>query len=198
MKSTRFLAGAALILALSSCGSPSPTAVDIVTSLAPAVGDTFTDPEGAYTMTVGRDWTKTVGAGDVEGLGKVLADYAEYWLIPAPSSGFATSLNVVTLPPLGIELADFVAGSGRAVENMDGDLKAVQTTMVEGANGSQMGYVEYSGVATGREADGPLHYLVMISLRDHGMAVVTLQADEASFEQQRRAAMPYMLTLQAT
>jgi hypothetical protein len=202
MAPTRFLVGAALAAALSSCGSASTTAVQVVSTQAntttpadssvknsddAAVGDLFTDPQGTYTMTISRDWTDASGTAIKE---------VEAWLIAPPSNGFAPNVNVLTQVRRGTDLDKYMDENVRAIGVMG--WKVLRHSKVAGANGYQLGLMEFSGAMNGQEDDRVLHFLAIFDVRDDQVVLATLTAEEDSFEQQRQTAEPFMLTLQAT
>ena len=202
MAPTRFLVGAALTVALSSCGSASTTAVRVVSTQAAAtttahssvtrsddavVGDLFTDPQGTYTMTISRDWTDASGTAVKE---------VEAWLIAPPSDGFQPNVNVLTQISRGTDLDKYMDENIRAIGAMG--WKVLQHNKVAGAHGYQLGLLEFSGVMNGQADDRVLRFLAIFDVRNDQVVLATLTAEEGSFEELRRTTEPYMLTLQAT
>lgn len=177
------------LLAASGCGgdgqasSSAPEAA--LPTASPSVGDElFTDPQGAYTITIGSDWDQMPGAFVKE---------VELWSIGLATDGMAPNVNVLTQDSLGADLDDYLDLS---VENM-GPLELIDRSTVRGPDGDELGLMEYSGVVPGGP-DRPLHFLATIDVRDGVAVVATLTTSPDEFDDYREAIEPYLLTLQAT
>jgi hypothetical protein len=145
-----------------------------------ALGDTFVDPQGTYTITIGDDWTPQSGT---------LVKEIEVWSV-ASSSGFAANVNVLTQSAPGMDLQRYMDVSA---QNM-GDLKLVDQELIDGTNGNRLGLIEYAGVMS----DRPLHFLATFDIQNDQAVVATFTADETAFASLRPTIEPFLRTLQGT
>ena len=182
--------GAMALLVASGCrgGGPASSSATEAASptTSPPVGDeVFADPQGSYTITIHSDWDETP---------RMFVQEIESWAIDARTDDFAPNVNVLTQDSLGADLDEYLAFS---VENM-GTLDLINQTTVVGANGNELGLLEYSGVVPGGAADRPLHFLAAIDVRAGVAVVATLTTAPDEFDDYRDEIEPYLLTLQGT
>ena len=144
--------------------------------------DTFHDPQGTYTMRIDPSWVEQPGA---------VVKEVEAWTVGPVRDHFAANVNVLTQQVPDLDLAGYMKVSG---EHMGG-LTLIDSKVVKGTNGNELGVLEYSAPPTqGRS----LHFVVAVAVT-HGQAVVaTLTAEEDQFAALRDKTEPYLLTLQPT
>jgi hypothetical protein len=144
-----------------------------------ATGVTFDDPQGTYTMRIDPSWVAQPG---------VVVKEVEDWTVGPTTNGFAPNVNVLTQDAPGLDLAGYMK-FGR--EHM-GALKLIDSKIVNGANGNELGLLEYSAPAS----MGKLHFLATMAVTNGQAVVATLSAEEDQFAALRDATEPYLLTLQ--
>lgn len=182
--------GAMALLMASGCGngeSPSDSPTDTATAITttPVDDESFTDPQGSYTITIDGNWSVLPGTFVRE---------IEAWAVAAPVEGFTSNLNVLTQDTLGADLDEYLTLS---VENLGG-LELIDVTTVTGVKGNELGLLEYSGVLPGAPSDQPLHFLATVDVRDGVAVVATLTTTPEAFARLRPEIEPFLLTLQAT
>ena len=165
-------------------GAPSGTTSEFSTA-GTVDGDVFVDPQGTYTMTISRDWSRMSGAA---------ADDIEFWALDASQVGFTDNVNVLTQDAPDMDLDDYMDISA---ENMGG-LELLDRYSVVGANGNELGVLESQGTPFGAATDTPIHFLTVVDVLDEVAIVATMSAGLDTFEARRATVEPYLLTLQAT
>jgi hypothetical protein len=149
-------------------------------------GKLFTDPQGVYTLTIGKKWVpyKDKSKGDV-------------WFIDAPDGDFRPNVNVVTEdltgPAQGISLETYMQLSAANLKKA-GYTIARQGT-VRGTNSAHLGAIEYTGDPLKRNKT--IRFLAVVDISQTEAAVVTLSSDPKAYTQHRIAAQPYMVTIKA-
>jgi hypothetical protein len=163
----------------------SASAVPVPGPTAPA-GTVYTDPKGLYDITIDKRWVpyKDFSKGPI-------------WYIDAPDDGWRPLVNVVTEPLTGqaegISLETYLRLSERNL--VKGGFTIVKRGSLRGTRANRLGAIEYAGGKGTKNA--PLRFLVIIDVSRTNAAVVTMTATQKTFKQQRAAAQPYMITVQA-
>lgn len=153
----------------------------------PLDGESFADPQGKYTMTLGPLWVTRTGL--------VGASETEAWLIAPADHGFAPNVNVATEPAPGLDLAGYLALSVKQGPQILSQFHAVGVHTITGTYGQALGAVEY----TASSSAGPFHFFAVVTLHNGQAVVATLTApDDASFAALRKQVEPYFDTLRAT
>ena len=148
-------------------------------------GKLFLDPQGTYEIRISPDWQETT---------RGVVKEAEAWTIGAPSEGFQASVNVLTQPAPGNDLAVYLDTTIRNI----GTYTVVRQIQIVGVNGNALGLFEFKGVPPGSPSDRPLHFLATVDVRSGHAVVATLATTEASFDELRSTVEPYLRSLQAT
>ncbi len=164
----------------STTGSTLPAGHDVAVP-----GTRFVDPQGTYTMQVDPGWTQRSATFVAE---------VEVWLVGGPQNGFASNVNVLTQSAPGVDLAQYLALSVRNGPSIIDGFRIAHTETVTGAYGQQLGKIEYTARAGGRQ----LHFLAVIALRNGRAIVATLTAPEATYASVHTRVEPYLETLQVT
>ena len=149
----------------------------------PTIGgaEVFVDPEGTYSIEISPEWTEVSGA---------TIDGVEAWRIGVGTAEFQDNVNVLTQTTPGADLESYLEAS---IEQL-GDLQLINSTVTTGANGNELGLVEYAGMVP--TAPIPVHALASVMVADGKAVVATLTADESTFAEARTVAEDYLLTLQ--
>jgi hypothetical protein len=150
---------------------------------AAAHGETFADPEGRFAMTVGDDW-KAVP----------FADGVTVWQVGAVTHRFAPTVNVVTADSQENDLQRYLDLMVAGIRDAGLNPKGLTERVVDGAGGTKLGLLDYSGTQAGRE----LHFLQAVAMKPGAKGVTaTLTTTVDSFARIRAGVEPYLLTLQA-
>ena len=147
-------------------------------------GGLFRDPQGTYTMVIGRGW-RAIREG--------IPDGVEAWVIGDAENGFAPNVNVLTQASGDASLDDYLGMSEAQGRSLLQDYETKATDVVRGPSGEALGVFEYTATQ-GR----PLHFLAVIALHGGRAVVATLTAPGSSFGSYRSAAEPFMRTLDTT
>jgi hypothetical protein len=176
------------VLLVAGCGGDSAStttsdAAPVAASLPVPSGSKYTDPETTYTMIINPAWVERAG---------LTAEGVETWEVEGAKDGFAPNVNVLTEDAPGMDLAKFMSQS----DDLSG-MHVIQKATIKGANGNELGLVEYTGTVANGSASRPLHFLGVVDVHDGKAIVATLTVDESSFAAERAKVEPYMRTLQA-
>ena len=156
-------------------GAADPTTPATPTTLA---GEVFVDPQGTYTMTIAPDWSEITDRPAPE---------VEAWRVAGEQDGFVANVNVLSQQVDGLDLERYLELSA---ENI-GDFEQTGSEIVTGANGNQLGVLEYQAT------DSDIHYLGVVSVENDVAVVATLSAvDAEQLAELRPRVEPYLLTLQ--
>jgi hypothetical protein len=148
-------------------------------------GNSFTDPQGTYTMSIGPEWTD---------LPSTMVAEVETWAVGDPDAGFTPNVNVLTQDAPGMDREEYMELSVASLESIDAEL--VEHAFVTGPNGGSLGLMEYIAQPPG--VSGDLHFIAVFDLRDGTAIVATYTASLERFDELRAAVEPYLLTLEAT
>jgi hypothetical protein len=157
-----------------------PVAADPVPGPTAPPGKVFTDPKGAYSMTLNKRWVpiKDESKGPM-------------WYIGTPDNTYRPLVNIVTEPLIGpnegIGLKTYMQLSAKNLQKAK--FTVVKQGALRGVNADQLGAIEYT--------KGALRFLVLIDVSRTNAAVVTMTSTPRTFKQQRAAAQPYMATIKA-
>ena len=186
--------GLALLIAACSASPPqqteqlgtgsSQTSDDVV----PVSGEAFSDPQGAYTVRIGKDWGPLPGT---------FVDEIETWSVAEPADGFGANVNVLTQAAPGMDLSSYLDLTVDSIDTID-ELTLIEASIVEGANGNQLGLIEYEGVVPGTPPGQSLSFLATFDVRDGTAVVATLTALPSNFESLRSEIEPLLMSLQRT
>ena len=184
-------AAVAVVALLAAAGCSERTAVRAVSSdrnvggAAPDGAETFTDPQGTYTLRVDPAWATLPGAFVKE---------VEAWSIGIVDEGFTANVNVLTQETTVDDLDAYIDLS----LNSMGSFVLVTHDVFTDTDGHRLGEIEFTGVVPMSGVDRPLHFLTYFDFKDGQAVVVTLSTSEATFEQARTQAEPYLRTLRET
>jgi hypothetical protein len=142
------------------------------------VGTEFSDPQGAYTIVVDPTWQS------------VPFEDKAMWLVGKDIGEFAPNLSVTVGDSDVPDVATYVADAARSA----GKMRYVDSALVAGPDGRDLGVVEYSIVQGG---DREVRFLAYIDLVGDNLVIAGLGVSAASFEQVRALVEPYMQTLKA-
>lgn len=159
-----------------AAAAPAPTTT-------PLPGETFTDPEGDYTLLISPDWAEAFQLSPTKGI--------EVWKVAPVVDGFGANVNVLTQPAGGKDLQGYLDANEKAM----GSMTVIDVRTVD-AGGTELGVFEYSGTPPG--ADRDLHFLSVISVADGTAVLATLTATEDAFTTLRPTVERYLLTLRRT
>lgn len=180
----RILAACLCLLGLVACGNSDSNDDSGSTTPDPAEGETFTDPQGSYVLTVAEDW-RSVTARDPE---------TEGWAVAPKRNGFTPNVSVIAISDPEATTVD-----GLMDLSLEG-LKAIQgfelleRSVVVGAKGQELGVLSYSA----SPGAAPIFFLSYTVLRSDKVVIATLTATATTFEKLRQQVEPYLLTLEAT
>jgi hypothetical protein len=151
-----------------------------------AVGTTFADPEGAYSITVPDEWVATHGA---------FAQGVESWFTGPAQDGFRPNVNVLVQVVGEMDLYAYGVLSTEGAPTLIAEYELVDSRTEIGEGGTELGVMEYRGrVAAG----GPLGFLAVYAISEENAIVATLTASMDTYAAQRDAWLPYLLTLEPT
>ena len=149
-------------------------------------GDLFADPEGAYQMTIPRDWQASHGS---------LAQGIEVWFTAPLADGFRPNVNVLTQAIGELSLDEYTQLSLDNAPSFIGKFELVDSRTEFGAHGTELAVSEYRGT-TG--VNRLLSFVAVWTVHDGQAIVATLTSTPETYEAQREAWLPYLLTLSPT
>ena len=180
-----------VVALLAAAGCSERAAVHAVSSdrsvgaSAPDGAESFADPQGTYTLQVDPAWATLPGAFVKE---------VEAWSIGIVDEGFTANVNVLTQETTVDDLEAYIDLS----LNSMGSFVLVTNDVFTDTDGHRLGEIEFTGVVPMSGIDRPLHFLTYFDFKDGQAVVVTLSTSEATFEQARQQAEPYLRTLRET
>ncbi|MDQ1295095.1 MAG: hypothetical protein QG608_2980 [Actinomycetota bacterium] len=166
-------------------GSMSPSAVGRAGAEAVSQGSRFVDPQGGYSIYIGKTWAPMLAARSKD---------AMMWSLDSSDGGAVPGVNVFSEETDGKDLDDYLQLSAK---NMTA-LKLRKRETVRTADGGVLGVLEYSGSLTGRKNDREYHFLGVVDVVGERAVVATLAAYEEDFADLRARTEPYLLTLKGS
>ena len=151
-----------------------------------AVGTTFVDPEGAYSITVPDEWVANHGA---------FAEGVESWFTGPAEGGFRPNVKVLTHVVGDMDIDAYGELSIEGAPTLITEFELVDSRTEIGEGGTELGVMEYRGRVA---ADGPLGFLAVYAISEENAIVATLTASVDIYAAQRDAWLPYLLTLEPT
>ena len=151
-----------------------------------AVGTTFVDPEGAYSITVPDEWVANHGA---------FAEGVESWFTGPAEGGFRPNVKVLTHVVGDMDLDAYGDLSIEGAPTLIAEFELVDSRTELGEGGTELGVMEYRGRVA---ADGPLGFLAVYAITEEKAIVATLRASLGTYAAQRDVWLPYLLTLEPT
>jgi hypothetical protein len=144
----------------------------------------FTDPEGHYRISVADNWEPNHGA---------FAEGIEVWYTGPLEDDFQPNVNVLTQAVGAMTLEEYTQLSLETAPSIVQDFELLETHAEVGVNGTELVVFEYKGEVG---ASGALQFLAVWTVHDGKAIVATLTAKPATYQAQREAALPYLLTLE--
>lgn len=187
MQRFRILAPALIgAMLIAGCGGGTTTTKTTATGSSistPTDGTVFTDPAGAYSLTVGPDWQDAN------------AQAARVWFLPQGSTEFKDNVNVlVETVPSGIDLKQYTDISLKSAPKIIPDIKVLSNEQITLASGKPGTRLRFTGTTSGRTMD----FLQIYSVETGKRAVVlTLTAPAERIDGDIAAAEQYMRTIEA-
>lgn len=149
-------------------------------------GETFLDPEGDYRMTVSSNWEANHGT---------VAAGIELWFTGPPDGPFRPNINVLTQAVGAMDLETYTRMSLDNAPAFVSEFELVGTKTQTGATGTELAVSEYRGKVG---ASSLFHFLAVWTVSDGQAIVVTLTAPPETYASQRKAWLPYLLTIEPT
>jgi len=144
----------------------------------------FVDPQEQYAIELDPEWEQ--GPDVISGV--------ESFLVAEPEGGFGPNLNVVAaLDAPGVDEQGYVDAFIGNIDQFAPGAEVLDSGVVEGSDGRELGFVEYLADFGGPE---DLHFLAIVDVADGGSASATLTAPPDRFDAIRADVEPYMLTIQ--
>lgn len=164
-----------------SGGSTTTTTTTTTTAVAAttAAGDEFRDPQGVYTMTVPRGWTRLPG---------VIAQEIEAWSVAQMVDGFGPNVNVLHQEFLGATPSEYIEYSEGGGEAITIDSASI-VTLAPGVDGARM------LMSQSIDDQSVLKSLAIAVTRHNTAVLATLTAPEAHFDRLVRQVEPFLRTL---
>jgi len=164
--------------AASSSAPPAPPA-------APA-GTKFKGPKGAYTLVLGKGWTRITNS---------TAKGTDTWGVAPASGGYKPIVYATSEGAQGLDLPGYLDAALQTMKKMKINLISRKT--VVGTNGRTLGMLELAGPITAGSRTFKIHFLAVIDLNNDQAVMVTLASTEPVFSKTRAKVEPFLMTVNA-
>lgn len=173
------------VLVIGGCGGSSTettASTPTTTAVAPADATPYTDPDGAFAISVNPDWEE-----------REIPQAAVAWILPQGTSEFADNINVLVEPlPDGIDLDSYMDASLANAPKIISDFTVISNEKVTLTSGDAGVRLRFAGTTSGRS----MEFLQVIAVAPgERAAVVTLTAPKERIDTDITAVEPYMRTL---